>query len=140
METVIQGFGYLALLIVLVYAMVATTVSLSVIANPYGYSGTAFEAFIAPYTSLLRPVLRKPKPDAWRFFHWLYASAHGYYWLPCPLCGKNTGGHEDGGSIPGGLGFGRHVCVKCNAKPTAEEKKKMLDDWHKMCSEATSER
>lgn len=26
-----------------------------------------------------------------------YAREHGYFWLPCPLCGEQFGGHEWGG-------------------------------------------
>ena len=29
-----------------------------------------------------------------RWFHWLYAHIGGYFWLPCPVCGKMFGGHE----------------------------------------------
>ena len=29
-----------------------------------------------------------------RFFHKIYAKAFGYFWIPCPLCGKEFGGHE----------------------------------------------
>lgn len=27
----------------------------------------------------------------------LYASRHGYFWLPCDVCGQHFGGHERGG-------------------------------------------
>jgi len=42
----------------------------------------------------------KPGP---RWMHKLYASAAGYFWLPCPVCGRMFGGHEIetfGRSIP----------------------------------------
>lgn len=29
-----------------------------------------------------------------------YARRHGYFWLPCQLCGDEYGGHEAGGSLP----------------------------------------
>lgn len=29
-----------------------------------------------------------------RFIHRLYAYCLGYFWLPCPVCGEYTGGHE----------------------------------------------
>lgn len=33
--------------------------------------------------------------DYWlRVYHWLYAHLFGYFWLPCPLCGRTFGGHE----------------------------------------------
>lgn len=28
-----------------------------------------------------------------------YANLHGYFWLPCPLCGEEFGGHEAHGNI-----------------------------------------
>ena len=31
----------------------------------------------------------------YRWFNWLYAFIHGYYWKACPICGKKFGGHED---------------------------------------------
>lgn len=33
---------------------------------------------------------------SFRWFHYLYAKLHGYFWLPCPICGRNFGGHEAG--------------------------------------------
>jgi C4-type Zn-finger protein len=35
-----------------------------------------------------------------RFFNRLYAFTHGYFWLPCPICGEEFGGHEVTGSVP----------------------------------------
>lgn len=29
-----------------------------------------------------------------RFLNKLYANAFGYFWLPCPVCKENFGGHE----------------------------------------------
>lgn len=29
-----------------------------------------------------------------RFLHRLYAWLFGYFWEPCPLCGREFGGHE----------------------------------------------
>lgn len=29
-----------------------------------------------------------------RRLHRLYAKTAGYFWLPCPLCGQEFGGHE----------------------------------------------
>ena len=29
----------------------------------------------------------------------LYADFFGYFWLPCPICGKFFGGHECRGSV-----------------------------------------
>ena len=30
----------------------------------------------------------------WRWLNRLYAYVRGYFWLPCPICGENFGGHE----------------------------------------------
>lgn len=55
-----------------------------------------------------------------RFMHHGYAVLRGYYWLPCPVCGRYSGGHEwrrDGlpSSVPDltepGLGHG--ICPRC---------------------------
>lgn len=53
-----------------------------------------------------------------------WASFRGYFWLPCPLCGKMFGGHEwrdydgKGSSIPdpaypAGSGRGIGICPDC---------------------------
>lgn len=34
-----------------------------------------------------------------RVFHRIYAWIFGYFWIPCPKCGKMFGGHESKGSI-----------------------------------------
>lgn len=31
-----------------------------------------------------------------RRLHRLYAWLFGYFWLPCPICGRMFGGHETG--------------------------------------------
>ena len=60
-------------------------------------------------------------PQPW---HRWYANAFGYFWLPCPLCGKDTGGHQwrdiDGkpSTIPDpdhppGSGCGMGICPAC---------------------------
>lgn len=33
-------------------------------------------------------------PYRFRWLHHLYASLGAYFWLPCPLCGREFGGHE----------------------------------------------
>jgi hypothetical protein len=33
-------------------------------------------------------------PERWRQVHRAYASLAGFFWLPCPLCGTMSGGHE----------------------------------------------
>ena len=34
------------------------------------------------------------KKKIFRIYHQLYALFHGYFWLPCPICEENFGGHE----------------------------------------------
>ena len=51
-----------------------------------------------------------------RFIQCMYAFIHGYFWLPCPLCGEKFGGHEWAKSLDsiytgGNRGVG--VCSDC---------------------------
>jgi hypothetical protein len=58
-------------------------------------------------------------PYRWRWFHHAYADAFGFFWLPCPLCGKPFGGHETGGDIPDPTrqpGGGVCICSKCTRR------------------------
>lgn len=61
-----------------------------------------------------------------RWFHWTYAHAFAYYWLPCPLCGEYYGGHEShyGGYIdvpaPGGGSY--TVCDTCARTLLAQDR------------------
>ncbi len=58
-----------------------------------------------------------------RWVHHLYAALAGYFWLPCPLCAVEFGGHEwhddvlNGrpGSIPmpGRPGHAHLICPAC---------------------------
>lgn len=59
-----------------------------------------------------------------RWFQRLRAWLGGYFWLPCPLCGRKFGGHEWGDgpytSIANparGLGAGTAVCPACEGRP-----------------------
>ncbi|MGW4663217.1 hypothetical protein [Streptosporangium sandarakinum] len=65
-------------------------------------------------------------PYRFRRFHHAYATSHNFYWLPCPLCGREHGGHEGGATIPDPIsGLRQVVCSKCSrmtaAAPTPEE-------------------
>ena len=50
-----------------------------------------------------------------------YADGHGYFWLPCPLCGAESGGHEwfdrngQASMIPTeqGPGHAQGICPAC---------------------------
>jgi hypothetical protein len=71
-----------------------------------------------------------PVPEAalWsylpRFTHELYAQSHGYFWLPCVLCGREFGGHEITDSIPDPTSPDRlwtHICPACTAERNGGE-------------------
>jgi hypothetical protein len=43
-----------------------------------------------------------------------YAERYGYFWLPCPLCGDEFGGHEAWGAIPTDTeGRSEGICPSC---------------------------
>lgn len=49
-----------------------------------------------------------------RLLHKIYAHAFGYFWLPCPECGKMFGGHEITGHIGGKQCImGKVFCPSC---------------------------
>ena len=49
-----------------------------------------------------------------RWYHKLYAFVAGYFWLPCPRCGREFGGHEkSGGTDWYPNGEGRTCCSNC---------------------------
>lgn len=60
-------------------------------------------------------------PERWRLAHRAYAALAGFFWLPCPLCGKMTGGHEwgdingksSGTAVPGEPGMFKGICPDC---------------------------
>lgn len=49
---------------------------------------------------------------------WFRARLGGYFWLPCPICGRNFGGNERCGSLYLGRGFSKATCAnhECMAK------------------------
>ena len=56
-----------------------------------------------------------------RFIHYLIATIGGYFWLPCPICGKSFGGHEwqtdkPNSTIMTSWSTGTGVCPKCHDK------------------------
>lgn len=86
-----------------------------------------------PYTRALprtRALFIMLVPYRWRRAHHWYATTRGYFWLPCPLCGREFGGHEwraaDGlvASIPtpgGEPGEGTGICPRCTAAGLGED-------------------
>lgn len=67
----------------------------------------------APRFSLRRRLLRAG--NGWpRFVHWVYAKLNGYFWMPCPRCGRGFGGHENGkGCDLDTPATGRCTCPRC---------------------------
>jgi len=60
-----------------------------------------------------------------RIVHYLWATWLGYFWLPCPRCGEEFGGHEWDGTvliIAKGDSFerGRGVCCACSREVKAD--------------------
>lgn len=60
--------------------------------------------------------------SGWRQRRWRrkarrFALLHGFFWIPCPLCGKRFGGQEAAGSIPvdGRPGIDQAICPECTA-------------------------
>ena len=53
----------------------------------------------------------------YRWLNKIYASLTGYFWLPCPLCKQEFGGHEwktgDDMPIPNKLGVYEGICPDC---------------------------
>lgn len=67
-------------------------------------------------------VIAAPFARQFRNLQRWYAHTFHYYWLPCPVCGVMTGGHETMkvsrygliGSIPDkGPGTGKIICPEC---------------------------
>ena len=48
-----------------------------------------------------------------RFVHRVYAGLNAYFWLPCPICGRMFGGHEEKGMLYKGWHGGVSVCSNC---------------------------
>jgi hypothetical protein len=83
-----------------------------------------------------RQRLQLPEPKSRRFddISWLprwvhrgYAFLLGYFWLPCPLCGRFSGGHEWDGfnprasmPVPGEPNRYRGICPSCTRRNAIE--------------------
>lgn len=48
-----------------------------------------------------------------RIWNRLRALWGGFFWLPCPICGKNFGGHEWAATLKDTAFRGRGVCPQC---------------------------
>ncbi len=68
--------------------------------------------------------MTSPTAPAWprghriRWVHKLLAQLGGYFWLPCPLCGRQFAGHEVGSRAvyeTDVIGAGKGICPACEA-------------------------
>ena len=48
-----------------------------------------------------------------RWLHRWHAWQMGYFWRPCPICGRNFGGHEWAATLMLDESRGRAVCPLC---------------------------
>ena len=66
-----------------------------------------------------------------RFLHKWYARLNGYFWLPCPICGRMFGGHEVSHGPDQTLWetrfSGTCVCKKCKGEAQRRNKVNNLD-------------
>lgn len=61
-----------------------------------------------------------------RWLHRIYAAVFGYFWLPCPICGRCFGGHEHTGAALMTSWFeGRGVCSNCETEAARRNKEYM---------------
>jgi hypothetical protein len=58
-----------------------------------------------------------------RLYNQLYAFFNGYFWLPCPLCGKYFGGHEQYGELMISWNHGKLTCFDCKSIADKENEK-----------------
>jgi len=65
-----------------------------------------------------------------RWLQKLYAACFGYFWRPCPMCGREFGGHEWGrwgyAAMPISPSRGIAVCPYC-----ADDARAMLAEWQR---------
>ena len=65
-----------------------------------------------------------------RWAHRLYANLLGYFWLPCPICGRNFGGHERNfGTLRHTVSMGEMVCSECRTKADERNGAAFPDRW-----------
>ena len=71
-----------------------------------------------------------------RWIHRIYALGNGYFWRPCPICGKGFGGHESAETgLMTSLTSGVLVCRNCEAEAKHRNKEYlkihlvMYQDW-----------
>lgn len=79
---------------------------------------------------------------AWRRKAKRFAKRHGFYWLPCVICGNEHGGQEAGGGIPvsGRSDMLTIVCPECTAHrmEAAERRLRELGETAHVCGGVSS--
>lgn len=73
-------------------------INVSVKIGPNSYTQVQYCPDCAPRS--LRRALSAPNNRLPRWLHHWFAKENGYFWLPCPVCGKMFGGHERHGTTP----------------------------------------
>lgn len=66
-----------------------------------------------------------------KLFHRIYAFIFGYFWLPCPICKKEFGGHQKNGILYTDykLTTGKCICPNC-AKISREWHQDVVFDYY----------
>jgi hypothetical protein len=82
----------------------------------YAYFGLPFPATLTSTSRAHAAAMRHPWID--RTWHRRYANRNGLFWIPCPQCGREFGGHEVCGRIqdpdyPDDPSRGVGVCALC---------------------------
>lgn len=72
---------------------------------------------------------------ALRFVAWMVAFFGGYFWEPCPLCGRRFGGHEKQGILMTSPHHGVSVCIRC-AQEAERRNQKFYDELDRMIVQA----
>lgn len=54
------------------------------------------------------------------------AHVGGYFWMPCPLCGRMFGGHEKGGTLMRDMCSGQMTCANSDCMVEAERRNKTI--------------
>lgn len=69
-----------------------------------------------------RRYLEKGRLWSPRWLAWLLALVNGYFWIPCPTCGRSFAGFESGGpAIEKGMQDGGAWFIECVACSNARE-------------------
>ena len=107
----------------IVFILVCVGPSFSQKIEPYGpnFFQTTFRVLTIPITIPVTIYSHRGSGMAFgenppyrpRFVNWAWANWGGYFWLPCPICEQNFGGHEPSGTLMKTQGSGTSVCRNC---------------------------